>query len=290
MAHDHQHHHEHNHSHGNTYYVDQLCTIGACGLMGGVCLMMYLDGRLKYILTPFFFVPVLVGGLALMLMAAVRAVTLWRDAGKVSACAHDHDHGHDHEHGHDHVHACGHDHGHEHGWTPARYAVLMIPVALFFFNLPNGAFSADAYSHMMSNVEIEGGAKTVASKAGPVLGLGFKELSNAARDSVTRSQLEGKTGRLTGMYQPSPQSQKTFTLFRVKMSCCAADAIPVGVVIACDENITQFPANTKQWVEAEGQIQFLKARGQNNFIPVLYMKSAKMVKPIDPPASEYGLD
>jgi len=78
MAHD----HGHDHSHGSTYYLDQLCTIAACGALGGVCLMMYLDGRLRYILTPFFFIPVLVGGIALIVMAAVRAVTLWARGGR----------------------------------------------------------------------------------------------------------------------------------------------------------------------------------------------------------------
>jgi uncharacterized repeat protein (TIGR03943 family) len=284
--------HTHTHAPGSTYYLDQLCTIFACAALGGVAVMMYFDGRLVYMLTPFFFAPVMAGGVALIAMAIVRAIALWREAGAVKQCAHDHDHDHDHAHvhGHDHDHehcdhdhapACGHDH--EHGWTPIRYVVLLLPVTLFFLNLPNSSFSAD-YQKSVGIGRIEDPTTDVTSKDGLVLG--FKELTNAARDSVTRKAMQGQTGRLTGRFQRGPDARQ-FTLFRVKMNCCAADAIPVGVVIVCDENITRFQDN--QWVEAEGQIQFHKIPGQERFIPMLYLKSADQVKPTVP-GSEYGLD
>jgi hypothetical protein len=306
MGHD----HGHDHSHGSNYYLDQLCTIAACGALGGVSIMMYFDGRLKYILTPFFFVPVLVGGIALAAMAVVRAITLWREAGSVPQDGHIHDghhhhhdegqhhhheHNHDHEHHHhehdhdhhhhDHGHDHSHDHGHDHSWTPARYAVLMLPIVLYFLNMPNSTFSAEAYGRMMSSTQTEGGTAAIANKEGLVLG--FKELTNAAHDKVTRTALEGQTGHLTGMYQPAKDNDKQFTLFRVKMSCCAADAVPVGVVIVCEENITLF--QPRDWVEVEGQIQFHKLRGQEKWVPVLYLKSANQVKSTAP-QSDYGLE
>src|SRR5207248_10502010 len=55
---------------------------------------------------------------------------------------HDHDHGHDHDHAHDHHdhhhhdHDHAHDHGHSHGWTPAKYAVLLLPLVLYLLHLP----------------------------------------------------------------------------------------------------------------------------------------------------------
>src|SRR5262249_19300624 len=108
---------------------------------------------------------------------AIRALAVWRLAGQTShshahdhhdhhhhhdhAHHHHHDHGHEHSHehshgdhdhahhhhhghDHDHAHAHGqaHDHGHEHSWSPWRYTVLMLPVVLFFLNLPNAGFSA----------------------------------------------------------------------------------------------------------------------------------------------------
>src|SRR5436305_14586160 len=127
--------HDHDHHLGGTYYLDQLCTVAACGLLGAVAILMYAahgaDGKrkLEYILAPQFFVWVFAGGVALLAMVVVRAVTLWREAGHARAHEHhhhDHHHHHhhnhaqprDHEHAHDHHHQHDHAHDHDHGWTP----------------------------------------------------------------------------------------------------------------------------------------------------------------------------
>jgi len=101
---------------------------------------------------------------------------------------------------------------------------------LYFLNMPNSTFSATAYGGMMSKDELDQQAAPVANKEGAVLALGFKELSTAAYDPSARAAMQGRMGQLKGMYSPR-RSDKEFTLFRVKMSCCAADAIPVGVII-----------------------------------------------------------
>jgi uncharacterized repeat protein (TIGR03943 family) len=298
--------HAHDHHHGGNYYLDQLCTIAACGALGGVSILMYAlrgpDGKpkLEYILAPQFFVPVLLGGVALIVLAAIRAVTLWQEAGRGAdhvhshnGCDHTHDHEHDHvhehahdhahEHAHAHTHDHGHDHGHEHGWTPLRYAVLMLPIVLYFLNLPNSSFSAEAIGNMLNKGQVDDSPQQVAKKEGLVLG--FKELANAAYFPEQRQELEGKTGRLKGMF--SPISPKEFTLFRVKINCCAADAIPVEVRIISPDNITRF--NPKDWVEVEGQIQFRKLKGREKYLPVLMLKSADQVQPTAP-LSDYGLE
>lgn len=294
--------HAHEHRHNSTYYVDQLCTIAACGALGVVSILMFRASgpshqpKLSYILAPQFFVPVLAGGIALLTLVIIRAVTLWREAGQAKACAahqhhvHGHAHHHDHEHGdcghdHSHDHEHGHDHDHDHGWTPLRYAVLMIPIALFLLNLPNSSFSAEKFGRDLNSGAIEGPAGAIADK-GQAYSLGFKELTAAAFFPDQRDELEGKTGRLRGMFNPL-ENDKEFTLFRVKMNCCAADAIPVGVRIISSENITRFPP--KQWVEVEGQIQFRKIVGQDKYMPILLVKSADNVKPI-PPQPDYGLE
>ena len=301
MAHDHHH-------GGSTYYLDQLCTIAACGALGGVSILMYAlrgpDGKpkLEYILAPQFFIPVLLGGITLITLVAIRAVTLCQEAGRAAdhvhghdCCGHDHEHGHEHvhdhhhddEHNHDHAHVhshnYAHDHGHEHGWTPARYAVLMLPIVLYFLNLPNSSFSAEAISGMLDKGQIDASPEMVAKKDGLVLG--FKELANAAYFPEQRQELQGKTGRLTGMF--SPIGPKEFTLFRVKINCCAADAIPVEVRIISKENITRF--QPKDWVEASGQIQFRKLQGREKYLPVLMLESADQVQPTQA-KSDYGLE
>jgi len=305
MAHDHDHHH------GSSYYLDQLCTIAACGALGVIAILMAWSRdaagnvRLSYILAPQFHTPVLVGGVALILLAAVRAVCIWQEAGRAGAPGHAHEHGHDHhrhdhahehahhdhahhehghDHGHEHHHEHAHGHDHDHGWTPARYAVLMLPIVLFFLNLPNSGFSAERFQPGF-NTKLEGESlQDVKTKGGgQVIDLAFKELSNAALVPETRAALEGQTGRLKGMFSPQG-SAKEFTLFRVKMNCCAADAIPLEVRIISAENITKIDA--KQWVEVEGQIQFRKLVGKEKYLPVLQLKSADQVKKIAP-LSEY---
>jgi uncharacterized protein DUF1980 len=112
----------HSHAHGEAqgnYFLDQLFTILACGGIGLVAVLMYQTGMVSRILVPMFYVPVLIGGLAILAMAMVRAVAVWQLAG-ARAAAHNQDanefsdeHGHSHSHGHDHSHSHG-DHGHEH--------------------------------------------------------------------------------------------------------------------------------------------------------------------------------
>jgi hypothetical protein len=290
MAHDHDHHH------GNTYYLDQLCTIASCGALGGVAVMMYATNRLGLILTPQFFPYVLIGGIALIVMVVIRAVTLWREAGRAAGHEHhhdhhhdhehhDHDHDHDHDHGHEHdhvhVHDHSHDHGHEHGWTPARYAVLMLPIALYFLNLPNSSFSQETIKKMLTAGDVEAGGPVAAKSA---IALGFRELDTAAYDARAREELTGHSGRLAGMY--SPRSDKQFTLYRLKINCCQADAVPTEVRIVSQEPITR--VSPGQWVEVEGQIKFGKVVGHGEkYMPVLEVQSADKVQPTQP---RQGLD
>ena len=162
------HSHAHAHAEGEgTYFLDQMFTILACGGVGLVAVLMYQTGMLSRILVPMFYVPTLLGGVALLLMVVVRAVAVWQLAGARKAadaeaharehnhshshghehahddCGHDHSHGDDCGHDHAHSHAAGHahaegaeDHGHDHGWAPWRYMVIAIPVFLYFLGLP----------------------------------------------------------------------------------------------------------------------------------------------------------
>jgi hypothetical protein len=163
--------HSHSHAAGEVegnYFLDQLFTILTCGGIGLVAVLMYYTGTLGRILVEMFFVPVLLGGIAILALVTVRAIAVWKLAGARQpetnnhAAGHEHAHGHEHSHshggeacGHDHAHGdeCGHDHAHshshahahshshdehdhEHSWAPWRYMVLAIPVFLYFLGLP----------------------------------------------------------------------------------------------------------------------------------------------------------
>jgi uncharacterized membrane protein YcgQ (UPF0703/DUF1980 family) len=169
-GHAHGHDHHHHHDEEDTYYLDQLCMVGLCGAFGAICLALYFwqTSMLDIMLGPQFHGFVLGSGVALMLLATIRAVVLWIQVGKEKEHTHahehsHHDHEHSHDHGHDHGHHHHHDHDHEHhhhhdhhhghdhsaedhdhGWAPWRYVVLLVPVVLFLLGLPNKPLQAPA--------------------------------------------------------------------------------------------------------------------------------------------------
>jgi uncharacterized membrane protein YraQ (UPF0718 family) len=172
--------HVHTHDdHRNTYFLDQLFMIGVCGALAGVTIMLWYSGLLGRILHPKFHVWVIAGGISLLGIVILRAVAVWHAVDAAAhtrepvhehvhaheECAHDHehehgiqhdhDHDHDHSHGHSHGHAHGHgaDHGHTHGWSPWRYVVLMLPVALYFLILSNPAFDQEPVYNPVSAVD-----------------------------------------------------------------------------------------------------------------------------------------
>ncbi len=169
-----------------TFYVAQLSTIGVCGLLGVICILLYQQNLLRFILAEnrHFVVPI--AGGALLGLVALRSLVLLTSSRQGDAhhdhdpChGHDCDHDHEHDHSHDHVHAdhdhacshhdCGadghheHDHGHAHdhshgddcghdhsSWNPWRYIVLLLPIVLYFLNMPNAGFTA-SYSGAQIN-------------------------------------------------------------------------------------------------------------------------------------------
>src|SRR5262245_33864970 len=316
--------HSHAHAEGEgqgTYFLDQLFTILVCGALGLVAVLMYQSSMLSRILVPMIFVPVLLGGIAILLMVAIRAVAVWKLAGARSAaanadhnhthdtehshchshshghdhshahedcghdhshgedCAHDHSHAHSHAHSHDHAHSHSDDHGHDHGWAPWRYMVLAIPVFLFFLDLPRSGFSESSRDRNLSSGELQQGSirKSLALLAGGMayrkpepreLSLKFKELTSVAAVPGRHEQYEGDIGIIRGQFAPT-KNDRQFTLFRVNMTCCAADAVFLETRIEAPEAVS-IPPN--QWVQVKGIISFQKTE-KGKWIPVITLKS-----------------
>jgi len=335
MGHDHDHDHD-----GSTYYVEQLCTIGICGAIGGVTLMLYQKNLLGLLLVPGLHWMVVAGGISLLALVAIRALAVWFSVGKPAAvhnhdhsgghehehgpgCSHGHeqthDHAHEHAHHHDHGHAhhhehehgpgCDHDHhhehehavaataggeddghGHDHGWGPWRFAVLLLPVVLFFLDLPNASFSA-GFSDVPIDMDASTGAP--ADKSGNVVELTFKELQNATMNPEQQQLYEGRTIKIRGQYVPSGNNSK-FSLVRYKMNCCAADAIPLKAWILIDPqwNEKLKPEEMQgKWVLVTGKIQFRKVKGE--IATVIFVQSSKehplteLVETVDPDNNPY---
>ncbi len=410
--------HEHHHHADAAYYTEQICTIGICGFMGAVAVLMASDRQLMgLILSPTFHPFVFWGGIALLVTVAVRAVCVWKTVGNAqqhhhhhhdhghdhdccgehAACdSHDHDHehvhDHDHEHVHDHDHAHHHEHehahahahshaGHDHSWNPWRYAVLLLPIVLYFLRLPNQGFSENMMEQLgfnQSGLLGQGAAnfsselgiqvnkdeatglarvdkvneKTPAEKIGiqtgdlivqitnavdqdgkpletpedaptkdltveevlqklrgkagtkvkltlqrtgvekpwdveaarddQVIILEFKELERAAFSQAFRDFYTGRRGRIKGQFSPG-QKTNTFTLVRLKMTCCAADVVPLQVLIEAPDSLSQFKTN--DWVDVEGQIRF--DQYATKYVPVLKVLAMDKIQNTKPEPDTY---
>jgi hypothetical protein len=324
--------HAHGHAHGDsegTYFLDQLFTILICGAIGLVAVLMYYTGMLSRILVPMFFVPVLVGGVAVLALVLIRAVAVWQLAGarraELAGAAnhnehqgheHSHSHGHEHSHshghgeacGHDHAHsdACGHDHGHDHshagddhghdhGWAPWRYMVLAIPVFLYFLGLPKDGFTSPDKNMSKGDLQNPKRQALSALVGGPALTkalrkteprrlqLRFKELTEAAAIPARHEIYEGDIGILRGQFLKTEGSDREFALFRVDMTCCAADAVFLEMRIEAPEPIQGIQRN--QWVQVEGLISFQRSE-RGKWIPVITLMSNNDIDPNAEPTTD----
>jgi hypothetical protein len=301
MAHDHHHHHGDS---ARDYFVEQLLTLFVVGAFGAVGILMYRDGKLSIILAPAFHLPVLIGGISVLVLVAVRAVAVWQEAGQTHGHTHGHDH-HDHDPAHQHghpVHLHAHDHPHEHGpdcqhdhphahaddhqhhdhahdhshgtddhghshdlaWVFARMMVLFFPVALYLIGVPNQGFSAERIAKMLQpetalNVDVG----SVATGEGSVLS--FNDLNDAAYDESKREALSGKVGILVGRFDRI--ADKEFRLYRLKMTCCAADTVPLKVRIITRTAVSGF--NSGEWVRVKGEVRFVQQAGSTQYLPVI---------------------
>ena len=309
--------HDHHHGDRNAFYMEQLLTIGVCAAFGGVVLLLWNSGDLRYMLAEKFHIWVFLGGASLLGMAIINAVAVWFSVGDAKAVpvdTHDHDHshcdhdhgGHDHAHIHDHAEAsvqtaptalamaapaddCGHE-GHDHGWAPWRYAVLLVPVAIYFV-VPMTAMSSTGGGAVDVDPEAVKAAMNAESKATD-FNITFQQLNLAAAYSDNRSVYENMTVRLTGQYVPL--DDRHFTLRRFKISCCAADAVPLSAVIMIDPASKQTLDSThlqNQWVEAIGRVQFLPRADGQGFTTTLILPTDRpldeLVKVVKSPANPY---
>lgn len=305
MAHDHHHHGESL----RDYFTEQLLTILVVGLFGFVAISMYLKGMLKYILAPQFHLPVLIGGIVILLLVVIRAFAVWREAGEMRDEHHHHhdhsdphhvhgpdcDHGHDHDHGHVHGPDCDHDHGHAHAhgdhdhsaedhghshdisWVIARMLILVFPIALFFLGVPNSGFSQDRIDKLIG-IDTALGPVEIADVANRgETQMSFNDLNGAAYDDGKRESLQGQVTELVGRFKRV--GDKEFTLYRLKMTCCAADTVPLKVRIVTPTALSGFKDG--EWVKVRGQIQFVKAPGSDRYIPVIKVADITDVRRTD---------
>jgi uncharacterized repeat protein (TIGR03943 family) len=274
-AHSHGHHHHHDHGDEN---LESLFTVGICGAFGTVAVALAVPAInspdpnnpsiLTIILSPDFHLFVLIAGIALLALTLVRAIALWREAAEHAKLhQHDHDdpnHVHDENCGHDHGHGHAHDHDHSHGGVYWRAVVLLFPIVLFIWGQPNKGFSDEWINERLGSASEIGERKALAAKAGGRK-FSFDELNAFANNAEKRESEEGKTATVKGQFKKI--GDREATLFRLKMTCCAADTIPLKARIITDSSLGTIANNA--WVEVTGQLQFVQMPGSSEFLPLI---------------------
>jgi hypothetical protein len=208
-----------------------------------------------------------------------------------------HHHDHDHAHGHGHSHG-GHDHAHDHSWAPIRYIVLLVPVLLYFF-VPLDDIRA---SSGFQGVIPPSYGKEVQS-TGDLGQVAFRELVGAADIESRRKQYDGKIARLVGQFVPSPTANQ-FSLVRMKIRCCAADAVALPFPILLNDSLAKdLPAEqripdaqalNRKWVQVTCQILFRPhPERPNEWVTLLVVRPTKdmpigeLIKPTLPDPNPY---
>jgi hypothetical protein len=241
---------------------------------------------------------------------------------------HGHDHAHDHKHdgvdgGHDHAHGetCGHDHGHEHhaqahhahddhdkadhdhGWAPWRYVVILVPIILFLLGLPDKPPSimakdkSDIALATLPELACFGAAydvaeslKATSGKAKPV---DFKLLEVMASKPDLRDYWKNSAVEVRGQFSPVRGTDRQFMLVRLKISCCANDAVQLDVPMLSRESLAglkdpETGAEIKHgdWVKVTGRVEFREVR-PGSFMTVLIIAKAGDIRKCDPDPNPY---
>lgn len=125
------------------------------------------------------------------------------------------------------------------------------------------------------------------TRALDVLDLGFMELQGAAYTPAARQYYQGRIVRLKGQYKPS-NNERVFSLVRYKITCCAADATVLNLVIMLDPQAPSLPKiKADQWVEVTGQIEFRKRKDRDEYVTVLKVALPKDIQEVEPDANPY---
>ncbi len=192
---------------------------------------------------------------------------------------HDHDH-HDH---HDHDHHDHHDHGdHQHGqltWAGLLLVVSPIVLGLLIPPKPLGAAA-------MGNRDLS--VKSLTSVAAPENAILSKPKADKNildwliefQSAGSPAALTGKTAKVTGfIYRDERFGPNEFMVSRFTISCCAADAAPLGLLVRAANPVT-LPDDS--WVEVRGQFEAGQLDGEA--VPIIV---AAEIIPTEVPEQPY---
>jgi uncharacterized repeat protein (TIGR03943 family) len=249
-----------------------LILVGAAALW----ITVATDEYLNYV-KPGFRILLIAAAVALLALGAVGVLREWRDAGGHGGEAH---HG-NHDGNHDEDGGDGGD-GHDHARGPRVAWLLCLPALVIFMIAPPalGSFTAS-----------RGGARARTPAAPPAEGFGALKAGGAPLEMsmgefVGRSfeaqtgdpsRLRGHPVKLTGFV--TPRAKGGWYLNRLRMACCAGDAIVLQVTV---HDTAPPPSNS--WVQVVGT---WKPPATGKVATGVHELSAVSVHPIKKPRNPY---
>ncbi|MCA9918037.1 MAG: TIGR03943 family protein [Anaerolineales bacterium] len=243
--------------------------------LGIFLLSRLLSGTLSFYIHPRFNVLTLLTAVGLTALGIAYAIQQRQQA------AHHHHHdeeGHEHDHAHEHVHS------HDVSW--AGLLLLAIPVVLGLLVEPR-PLGASA----LQNREINIGNDTSLVSANAPEASELSVIANAGERNILDWQylfqrsdnptdFNGEEAHVIGfVYQDDRFGETQFMVSRFTVSCCVADAAPIGLIVEWPETAVLTPDS---WVEVSGTIQARTFNGVQ--MPILV---AETVVPTDAPSQPY---
>lgn len=254
----------------STLMLANLLSAGAAALFSWTMVSLVVDNTLQfYLADQKFQILVLIGGVLLGLILLLRLPALFGG----ESHHHHHDHGDGHTHDHD-----------EHTHAPSlwRLIVLALPLMIIFMGVPRQGFSAQGLTNKLSAEDL----KAIAAVASTSLPPGFvpkgeprqadwKVLVNAANDPIQREHWQAQMVQIVGQAVADPRFSDRFRLMRVKITCCAADAVPLSLTVLGPWDPSW---QSGQWVEIIGAVNFVDI-GNGGFLPVVHQLRASETEP-----------
>ena len=185
-----------------------------------------------------------------------------------------HDHAHDHHH---------HDHDHDHNITWIGLTILAIPVILGLIVQPQ-PLGANALENREINLGSLTSAQAPDSSQLALIDTGGErnilDWLHLFQRSSNPADFNGETANVIGfVYQDDRFGSDEFMVSRFTVSCCVADAAPIGLIVQWPETAVLAPDT---WVEVTGTFQASEFNDQQMAILV-----ADQVTITEPPAQPY---
>jgi uncharacterized repeat protein (TIGR03943 family) len=243
--------------------------------LGLFLLSRVLNGTLSFYIHPRFNVLTLLTAVGLTALGVAHAIQQRRQAALLRS--HEADPNHDHEHH-------NHSHSHDVSWfgllllaMPVVLGLLVEPRPLGASALQNREINFGSGSSIVSANAPQGSQLSVIANAGERNILDWLYLFQRSNDPTN---FNGEEAHVIGfVYRDDRFGSNQFMVSRFTVSCCVADAAPIGLIVEWPDTAVLTPDS---WVEVRGTIQARTFNGVQ--MPVLV---ANGITPTETPSQPY---